>query len=197
MNKTSKILISLSIVLGLFIGFNACKKNDYIDYGKLDAEESSARENYLSQNYNTIQLTEGERTFTALLIDTVGGIDTIKPTSSGLYYIDETPEQDKSNIGPAPTIGRLVKANYTGYLLDGTEFDSGEDLNFIYGSNEIISGWSEGINAGDMKKGETARLIIPSSLAYGYLDKKDADGNVTIPGASTLIFVIKLTNVQK
>jgi hypothetical protein len=196
MNRINKILIAFSIVIAAIIGFNACKK-DYIDYGQLDADEFNARENYLSQNYNTIQLTEDGRTFTALLIDTIGGIDTIKPTSSGLYYIDETPEEDKENIGPAATIGRLVKANYTGWLLDGTQFDSGEDFSFVYGSNGIISGWNEGISAGEMKKGETARLIIPSGLAYGYTEQKDTSGIVTIPRASTLVFVIKLTNVQK
>ncbi|NJO91315.1 MAG: FKBP-type peptidyl-prolyl cis-trans isomerase [Chloroflexia bacterium] len=186
MNATSKTLIVFSLLIGLFTSFNACKK-DYIDYAQLDEDEKNARENYLSQNYNTIQLTKDGITFTALLIDTIGGIDTIKPTSSGLYYINETPKEDKGKIGPAPTVGRLVKANYTGYLLDGTKFDSGEDFSFHYGTNEVISGWNEGISTGNMKKGETARLIIPSSQAYGYIEKTDVDGNVTIPKASTLV----------
>ena len=193
MIKLSKTAIAVSLFLGFFIWFGACKK-DYIDYAKLDAEEQEERESYLNQYYTTTQLTEDGRTFTALLLDKEGGgYDTVRPTLNGVYYMDETPED--AEIGLAPTAGRLVKTNYTGWLLDGTEFDSGEDFEFIYGSSNIISGWNEGISF--MKKGETARLIIPSSMAYGYIDQKDTNEVVTIPKASTLVFLIELINVQK
>ncbi len=178
MNKTNKILITLTIALGLFIGFSACKK-DYIDYAKLAAEEVQVREHYLADNYETVEVedTVNGGMVTAIIYEG----RTIAPTSTGLYYI-ETKEGD----GIKPTIGRLITVSYKGSLLDGTEFDSNDWWQQEHGKG--IKGWVEGI--GMMRKGGTAILIIPSELAYG------SQETANIPRYSTLIFEVELINAQ-
>lgn len=104
-------------------------------------------------------------------------------TSSGLMYIIL-----KEGNGATPTSGALVEAHYTGWLLDGTKFDSsvdrGKPLLFLVGRGEVIKGWDEAFLS--MKKGEKRVLIIPPGLAYG--DK----GMGTIPPNATLIFEVEL-----
>jgi FKBP-type peptidyl-prolyl cis-trans isomerase FkpA len=112
-------------------------------------------------------------------------------TSSGLYYILETP-------GPAGTplvsSGKLVTMNYLGYLLNGTTdgslFDSsyrnGSPLKFRANEGQVIAGWDEAVLL--MRKGDRARLLIPSHLAYG------PRPNGTIPANSVLIFYVVLEN---
>lgn len=104
-------------------------------------------------------------------------------TSSGLMYIIL-----KEGNGATPTSGALVEGHYTGWLLDGTKFDSsvdrGKPLLFLVGRGEVIKGWDEAFLS--MKKGEKRILIIPPGLAYG--DK----GMGTIPPNATLIFEVEL-----
>lgn len=88
--------------------------------------------------------------------------------------------------------GNAVSVHYTGYLTDGTEFDSsigGEPITFLLGAGQVIEGWDEGI-AG-MKVGEKRRLIIPPQLGYG---ARGAGG--VIPPNATLVFDVELTDVQ-
>jgi peptidylprolyl isomerase len=86
-------------------------------------------------------------------------------TDSGLRYLitEENPG------GDSPEAGDMVSVHYTGYLLDGTKFDSsidrGEPIEFPIGTGRVIPGWDEGIML--LKTGEKAELIIPSELAYG------------------------------
>jgi FKBP-type peptidyl-prolyl cis-trans isomerase len=110
---------------------------------------------------------------------------TTAPTATGLYYIETL-----AGSGASPVVGRKVKVNYIGKFLDGTQFDAsaaGTPLSFTFGVGQVIAGWDEGI--GYMKKGGKARLIIPSSLAYG------SSGYASIPGYSTLIFDVELVDV--
>jgi len=160
-SKTSGTIIKVLLLFGLFIGFNACKK-DFIDWAQLQQDEINAREQYLLDS----------------------GI-TVEPKESGLYYIVKEGDE---GTGLPPTAGRLVQVNYKGWLLDGTEFDSGEEFSFTYGVGAVIPGWDEALSY--MKKGGKAQLIIPSSLAYGQLGKGD------IPRYATLVFDIELLNVQ-
>jgi FKBP-type peptidyl-prolyl cis-trans isomerase len=85
-------------------------------------------------------------------------------TASGLKYID-----NKVGDGAVAVAGRTVVVHYTGYLKDGTKFDSsvdrGQPFNFPLGGGRVIKGWDEGV-AG-MKVGGKRRLIIPSNLGYG------------------------------
>ena len=108
-------------------------------------------------------------------------------TESGLRYkiTEENP------AGTAPSAGDMVKVHYTGYLLDGTVFDSSykrnEPLEFPVGTGRVIPGWDEGIML--LKTGEKAELIIPSELAYG------ARANGPIPANSILRFEVELVEV--
>ncbi len=85
-------------------------------------------------------------------------------TASGLKYEDLT-----VGSGAEAVAGKTVSVHYTGWLEDGTKFDSsldrGEPFNFQLGTGQVISGWDEGV-AG-MKVGGKRRLIIPSDLGYG------------------------------
>jgi len=111
----------------------------------------------------------------------------VKPTKDGLYFISK-----KRGWGPHPKAGEKVSVQYTGYLLNGQKFDSsidrGKPFEFILGKHQVITGWDEGIAM--MRKGGTATLIIPSSLAYG------ARNVGPIPPFSTLVFDVKLVNIQ-
>ncbi len=88
-----------------------------------------------------------------------------RTSDSGLRYIIH-----KGGTGAYPTQGDTVLFHYQGKLLDGTVIlDSKEKdrtpRSFIMGSQQILTGWEEGI--GYLKKGAEARLFIPSPLAYG------------------------------
>ncbi|HRP92755.1 MAG TPA: FKBP-type peptidyl-prolyl cis-trans isomerase, partial [Ignavibacteriaceae bacterium] len=80
----------------------------------------------------------------------------------------------------------------SGFLLDGTKFDSSverdEPFTFVAGVGQVIPGWDEGVQL--MKKGSKARLIVPSNLAYGDRDLGK------IPPNSTLIFDVEVLDVK-
>lgn len=110
-----------------------------------------------------------------------------QPTSTGLYYV-----KTQDGTGEKPSKGSTVKAHYTGYLLDGTVFDTsierGEPIEFVLGVGQVIPGWDEGIAM--MSKGEKAVLYIPYYLAYG-----DRDLGV-IPPFSNLVFEVELIDFK-
>jgi len=114
---------------------------------------------------------------------------TVEPTESGLIFIET-----KAGTGKMPVEGDKVKVHYTGYLLDGTKFDSSLDRDqpFIFdlGQGRVIKGWDEGVAM--MKIGGKAKLIIPSSIAYG---PRGAGG--LIPPFSTLVFDVELLGIEK
>ena len=95
--------------------------------------------------------------------------------------------------GLKPYASQFVSVHYTGYLEDGSIFDSsidrGEPIAFPVGTGRVIPGWDEGIML--LNVGGKARLIIPSQLAYG---EKGA-GNI-IPPNATLIFDVELLDVK-
>lgn len=95
--------------------------------------------------------------------------------------------------GDAVVIGQRVKVHYTGWLLDGTQFDTSRDsdttFEFSIGAHEVIRGWDIGVQG--MRVGGKRELIIPPELAYG---KKGYPG--AIPPNSTLKFEVELVSVQ-
>lgn len=106
---------------------------------------------------------------------------TAQSTESGLYYIIT-----EQGTGEKPDLYSVVEVNYTGKLLDGTEFDSGtvEQLPLYY----YIDGWKEGIQL--FNEGGKGKLFIPSALGYG------TTSTGTIPANSVLVFDIELINVD-
>lgn len=113
--------------------------------------------------------------------------DAIK-TKSGLMYIVH-----QEGEGDTPKKGQIVKAHYTGTLLNGKKFDSSRDrgtpFEFPVGQGRVIKGWDEAFL--DMKKGEKRTLIIPYNLAYGERGRPP-----TIPPKAVLVFDVELIDFK-
>ncbi|MBA1443336.1 MAG: FKBP-type peptidyl-prolyl cis-trans isomerase [Chromatiales bacterium] len=111
-----------------------------------------------------------------------------KITDSGLKYDDLV-----EGAGEVATVGQTVSVHYTGWLTDGSKFDSSVDRNepfsFSLGRRMVIRGWDEGV-AG-MKVGGKRKLTIPSQLGYGA-----AGAGGVIPPNATLIFDVELLSVS-
>lgn len=109
-------------------------------------------------------------------------------TSSGLQYQDLIVGE-----GEPVEAGDLVSVHYTGWLVDGTMFDSsresGQPFEFTLGEGAVISGWDEGVSG--MMVGGIRKLYIPPELGYG------AGGSPpVIPPNATLVFEVELLAVQ-
>lgn len=109
-------------------------------------------------------------------------------TEQGIKYVDLV-----AGEGPVVNNGQLVVVHYTGWLEDGTKFDSsldrGEPYTFNLGMGQVIAGWDLGLRG--MKVGATRQLVIPAELAYG----ESGYGGV-IPPNAPLIFEIQLLEAQ-
>ncbi len=108
-------------------------------------------------------------------------------TESGLMYIHTVVGE-----GEFPKKGDLVELHYTGYLPDGSKFESSKDrgtpFKFEYEVQPILPGWQEAI--GLMKAGGTMKLIMPSWLGFG------EHGKGSIPPNATLTFDMELISVK-
>jgi hypothetical protein len=102
-------------------------------------------------------------------------------------------EEIQEGTGAVAEPGRTVSVHYTGWLRDGTKFDSSVDRNepfqFRLGAGQVIRGWDRGV-AG-MKVGGKRRLIIPPDLGYG---ARGAGG--LIPPNAVLVFEVELLGVR-
>jgi FKBP-type peptidyl-prolyl cis-trans isomerase FkpA len=109
-------------------------------------------------------------------------------TASGLQIDDLVVGQ-----GAEASAGRNVKVHYTGWLTNGTKFDSSKDRNdpfvFPLGQGQVIRGWDEGVQG--MKVGGKRKLTIPPALGYG---ARGAGG--VIPPNATLVFEVELLGVS-
>jgi FKBP-type peptidyl-prolyl cis-trans isomerase FkpA len=105
--------------------------------------------------------------------------------ASGLKYRD-LKVGDGKEAKPHDT----VVVHYTGWLKDGTKFDSSRDRHKAaeFSLDEVVQGWGEGIPG--MKVGGKRRLVIPPELGYG---KKGRPG---IPPDSELTFTVELIDVK-
>jgi peptidylprolyl isomerase len=112
----------------------------------------------------------------------------IEPATFSLDYVDT-----KVGTGQLAGAHSWYTINYTGYLTDGTKFDSsidkGEPITIPYGQHHVIEGWDTGF-AG-MRVGGKRRLIIPFQLAYG------ANGKPPIPPKAMLIFDVELVDISE
>ncbi len=95
--------------------------------------------------------------------------------------------------GDKAVAGKTAVVHYTGWLLDGTKFDSSVDrgtpFEFALGAGRVIKGWDEGVAT--MNVGGKVELIIPPDLAYG---AQGAGG--VIPANATLKFEVELLDLK-
>jgi FKBP-type peptidyl-prolyl cis-trans isomerase FkpA len=109
-------------------------------------------------------------------------------TASGLVI-----EEVLVGEGAEACAGQMVSVHYTGWLMDGTKFDSSKDRNepfeFPLGARHVIAGWDEGVQG--MKIGGTRKLTIPAALGYG---ARGAGG--VIPPNATLVFEVELLGLS-
>lgn len=108
----------------------------------------------------------------------------VKVTDSGLQYIIHE-EGEGEKVGPKD----VVTVNYKGTLIDGTQFDANDGIEFA--ANQVIPGWTEGL--GLLGKGGKATLYIPANLAYGENAPRGSD----IQPNSTLIFEVEVLDIKK
>jgi FKBP-type peptidyl-prolyl cis-trans isomerase FkpA len=111
----------------------------------------------------------------------------ITTTESGLQI-----EEIKVGGGDTATSGQFVSVHYTGWLTNGTKFDSRKDrdepFEFPLGQHTVIAGWDEGVQG--MKIGGVRKLTIPPQLGYG---ARGAGG--VIPPNATLVFEVELLDI--
>jgi peptidylprolyl isomerase len=116
------------------------------------------------------------------------------PPAPGAIHTQYTMRYVDTAIGTGKLAeaGKVFSVHYTGWLLDGTKFDSSRDrdkpLSFEQGKRKVIPGWDAGFEG--MRVGGKRRLFIPYQLAYG------EKGRGKIPPKAELIFDVELMDVQ-
>lgn len=128
-------------------------------------------------------------------VDPVDGLPTVTLAENGEPSIEPADGEEPSELIVQPTIegdGKVVEegdnvlVHYSGWLWDGTPFDSSWSRNTLLpvpvGQGQVIEGWDTGLQG--LTVGSQAILVVPSELGYG-----DEDQDV-IPGGSTLVFVV-------
>jgi FKBP-type peptidyl-prolyl cis-trans isomerase len=102
-------------------------------------------------------------------------------------------EKISAGNGASPKHGDTVTVHYTGWLTDGSKFDSSVDRDkpfaFVLGAGQVIQGWDHGV--AKMRIGDKVRLTIPPELAYGEQGYPGA-----IPPNATLVFEVELLSVS-
>ena len=119
----------------------------------------------------------------------IAGCSKDKEVMDGELIIEDL----KVGEGNAVTQYNIVTVNYTGWLTDGTKFDSSLNpgrtpFRFTVGGGQVIKGWDEGLIG--MKVGGKRKLTIPPNMGYGSQDMG------VIPSNSTLVFEIDLLIIE-
>lgn len=108
----------------------------------------------------------------------------VKTTASGLQY-----QVKKEGSGNKPKATDVVTVEYTGKLIDGTEFDSSKGTPVTFPLNQVIPGWTEGVQL--MTPGSEYTFYIPAKLAYG-----ENSPSPNIAPNSVLVFDVKLIKAE-
>ena len=111
-------------------------------------------------------------------------LDNMVENPSGLFYRD-----DVVGTGELAAAGDEVTLTYTGWLVNGTQFDSATGYTIPLNVTNLIAGFTEGVNG--MQLGGTRTLVIPSELAYG------SQANGAIPANAVIVFEITITALVK
>ena len=116
-------------------------------------------------------------------------LDSTELRPSGLYVHDLV-----VGTGPVADSMSTAEVHYTGWLADGTKFQSSRDIQetfrFTVGIGQVIGGWDEGVRG--MRVGGKRRLIVPPKLGYG-----DIGSAPLIPRMATLVFEIELMGLPE
>ncbi|MFP2899337.1 FKBP-type peptidyl-prolyl cis-trans isomerase [Corallococcus sp. 4LFB] len=113
-------------------------------------------------------------------------LSSMNKSESGLYTQDLV-----VGTGTEAVDGSRVLVHYTGWLPDGSQFDSsrgGQPFSFAVGAGQVIEGWDEGLVG--MRVGGTRKLVIPSELGYG-----SRGSPPVIPADSVLVFDVELMRI--
>jgi len=115
-------------------------------------------------------------------------ISSMTKTASGLYYKDLV-----TGTGATASAGYTVRVEYSGWLVNGQQFDTTDGkvpayFEFLLNAGHVIKGWDEGVQG--MKVGGRRQLVIPPGLGYG------ENGRDAIPGNAVLVFEIVLLQVR-
>ncbi len=179
MNKTMRVFAAALLLVSVVVLWGC---------GNREQEKSETQTENMqtqAQQDERLQAKPGSEAEAMMKQNEVSG-DTVT-TPSGLKYIDI-----KVGDGAMPQTGQMVEVHYTGWLTDGTKFDSsrdrGQPFTFPLGMGRVIKGWDEGVAS--MKVGGERRLIIPPDLAYGSRPVG------AIPPNSTLIFDVDLLGIK-
>lgn len=188
LTNEEKVTISIGVV-------DVLEEQVFQDYFNDLAEANQKKQSEQA----VVQLQEDIKTLEAYIAE--NNLDATK-TESGLFYVIE-----EEGNGPEVEEGDTVAVNYTGYVLDGTVFDTSlesvakesntfmegrpyEPIEIQVGMGRVIPGWDEGLQY--LKGGSKAKLLIPSTLAYGNRQTSEV-----IKPNSVLIFDVEVTDVQK
>jgi FKBP-type peptidyl-prolyl cis-trans isomerase len=109
-------------------------------------------------------------------------LDSMEMLASGEYIQDRV-----VGTGALVEVGSALTVSYTGWLADGTEFDSGS-LDFTVGDGQLIPGFDQGVRG--MNVGGTRLVIIPPERGYG------ASARGLIPAGAVLVFEITVDSVN-
>lgn len=109
-------------------------------------------------------------------------LETMEKLPSGVYIQDIEP-----GTGDALVYGATMTVTYTGWLADGTEFDSGTFTDVLLEGQGVIDGFGQGVLG--MQPGGTRLIVIPPELAYG------EEGVGIIPPGAILVFRVTLDDV--
>lgn len=125
--------------------------------------------------------------FSPTLPATIPPVEGTVTVGAALRFIDT-----QAGTGDLAAPGKRFTVHYTGWLRDGTLFDSSrnrnEPIDFVQGRRQVIAGWDVGFEG--MKVGGKRRLFIPPQLAYG------AAGSGPIPPNAELVFDVELLKVE-